>query len=90
MVAVVYEGSNWNCFDWERFGVLDRQSLIGGSRLREVVAHGGLTVCTNTHTHTHILARDRAHLISGIFNLVLKATIFCRLKTQPVFEEVIV
>ena len=31
-------------FDWKRFGVLDSQSLTGGGRLREVVAHGGLTV----------------------------------------------
>ena len=28
----------------KKFGVLDRMSLMGGGRLREVVAHGGSTV----------------------------------------------
>ena len=30
--------------DWEKFGVLDRWSLMGGGRLREVVAPGGSTI----------------------------------------------
>ena len=33
-------------FDLENFGVLDEGSLMGGGRLREVVAHGGSTVFT--------------------------------------------
>ena len=33
-----------NNFDWENFGVLDWRSLMGGGRLRGVVAHGGSTV----------------------------------------------
>ena len=32
------------CFDWEKFGVLDWRSLMGGGHLQEVVAHGGSTV----------------------------------------------
>ena len=31
-------------FDWENFCVLDWRSLMGGGRLREVVAHGDPTV----------------------------------------------
>ena len=31
--------------DWEKCGVLDRWSLMGGGCLQEVVAHGGLTHC---------------------------------------------
>ena len=34
-------------FDLENFGVLDEGSLMGGGRLREVVAHGGSTVFTS-------------------------------------------
>ena len=30
--------------DWERFGVLDTWSLMGGGRLREEVTHGGSNV----------------------------------------------
>ena len=29
---------------WESFGVLDWRSIMGGGRLREVIAHGGSTV----------------------------------------------
>ena len=41
---VVYETFQLQGFDWEKFGVLDRWSLMGGGRLQEVVAHGDLTV----------------------------------------------
>ena len=34
-------------FNWENFGVLDWRSFMGGGRLQEVVAHGGLTVFGN-------------------------------------------
>ena len=34
-------------FDLENFGVLGEGSLMGGGRLREVVAHGGSTVFTS-------------------------------------------
>ena len=34
-------------FDLENFGVLDKGSLMGGGRLREVVGHGGSTVFTS-------------------------------------------
>ena len=50
MVAVAYgrwsftTGSNCKALTGENFGVLGWWSLMGGSRLREVVAHGGLTV----------------------------------------------
>ena len=50
MVAVAYRrwsftrGSNCKALTGENFGVLDWWSLMGGSRLREVVVHGGLTV----------------------------------------------
>ena len=39
-----YERFQLEGVDWESFGVLDSQSLMGGGRLREVVAHGGATV----------------------------------------------
>ena len=42
--VVVYETFQLQGFDWEKFGVLDRWSLMGGGRLQEVVAHGDLTV----------------------------------------------
>ena len=45
VVAVTYERFQLQAFDWEKFGVLDRWSLMGGGRLREGVAHGGSTVC---------------------------------------------
>ena len=50
MVAVAHRrwsfttGSNCKALTGENFGVLDWWSLMGGSRLREVVVHGGLTV----------------------------------------------
>ena len=37
--VVVYERFKLHAFDWENVGVLDRCSLLGGVRLREVVAH---------------------------------------------------
>ena len=40
----VYERFQLQGFDWEHFGVLDCRSVMGGGRLREVVAHGGSTV----------------------------------------------
>ena len=53
MVAVAYcrcgrllEVPTVRLFDWESFGGLDRRSLMGGGRLREVVAPGGSTVFT--------------------------------------------
>ena len=42
--VVIYEKFQLQIFDWEIFSVLDRRSLMGGGRLREVVAHGGSTV----------------------------------------------
>ena len=50
MVAVAYRrwsftrGSNCNALTGKIFGVLDWRSLMGGGRLREVVAHGRSTV----------------------------------------------
>ena len=41
-------GSNCKGFDWENLGVLDWRSLVGGGRLREVVARGGSTVLRYT------------------------------------------
>jgi len=52
VVAVAYRkesftrGSNCKALTEKLFGVLDWRSLIGGGRVREVVAHGGSTVCT--------------------------------------------
>ena len=43
-----------------------------------------------THTHTHPGQRSKAPYFSNFFDLVRKATIFCCLKKQPVFEGVIV
>ena len=37
-------GSNCRALTWKIFRVLDWRLLIGGGRLRKVVAHGGLTV----------------------------------------------
>ena len=48
--VVEYERFQLEGFDWENFGVLDWQSLIGGGRLREVVAHGGSTVLSEYGT----------------------------------------
>ena len=42
--VVVYGKFQLLGLDWENFSVLDKWSLIGGSRLREVMAHGGLIV----------------------------------------------
>ena len=47
MVAVAYDEKRWSftrSFDRESFGVLDKWSVIGDSRLREVVAQGSSTV----------------------------------------------
>ena len=50
MVLVAYRrwsftrGSSCEAFDWESFGGLDWRSLMGGGRLREMIAHGGSTV----------------------------------------------
>ena len=44
VVAVAYERFQLQGFVWEKLGVLDRWSLIGGGRLKEVVAHRGSTV----------------------------------------------
>ena len=37
---VVYDRFKLQAFEWGNVGVLDRCSLMGGVRLREVVAHG--------------------------------------------------
>lgn len=37
---VVYEWFKLQAFEWENVGVLDRCSLLGAVRLREVVARG--------------------------------------------------
>ena len=42
--VVVYERFQMQGFSWKNVGVLDKLSLMGGGRLREVVAHGGSTV----------------------------------------------
>ena len=47
MVAVAYDEKRWSftrSFDRESFGVLDKWSVIGDSRLRELVAQGSSTV----------------------------------------------
>ena len=50
VVAVAYERwsftrcYNYRALNGKKFGVLDRWSLMGSGRLREVVAHGGSTV----------------------------------------------
>ena len=38
--VVVYKRFSLSGFDWENFSVLERWLLMGGGRLREVVAHG--------------------------------------------------
>ena len=44
VAAFAYERFQLYGFDWEKFGVLDRWSLMGGGRLREVVTHRSWTV----------------------------------------------
>ena len=67
VVAVAYRrwsftrGSNCKALTaWESFGVLDWRSLMGGGRLREVVAHGGSTESSHS---------------DWLFNLVLKSIV---------------
>ena len=42
--VVVYKRFQLLGFDWEKFGFFDGRSLMGGGRIRKVVAHGGSTV----------------------------------------------
>ena len=42
--VVVYKRLQLLGFCWENFGVFDGRSLMGGGRIRKVVAHGGSTV----------------------------------------------
>lgn len=44
LLVVVYEKFQLQGFDRENFDVLDLWTLMGGGRLREVVADGSLTV----------------------------------------------
>ena len=54
MVAVAYKRWSFtrvfNCraLTGKQFGVLDRWSFMGGGRLREVVAHGGSILVSET------------------------------------------
>ena len=42
--VVVYKRFQLLGFNWENFALYDGRSLMGGGRMREVVAHGGSTV----------------------------------------------
>ena len=44
MIPLAYEKFQLNGFEWENFDVLDKWSLVGAGRLRNVVAHTGWTV----------------------------------------------
>jgi len=42
--AVIYKRFQLQGYDWENSGVLDKQSVMGGGCLQEVIAHGGSTL----------------------------------------------
>ena len=46
MIAFAYKKFQLKGFEWENFGVLDKTSLMGAGRLRNVVAHR--LDCTNS------------------------------------------
>ena len=58
-------------FDWENFGVLDWRSVMGGGRLREVVAHGGSTVFRLRQITLHSICRI-VHIIKSRIQYFLK------------------
>ena len=67
----VYERFQLQGFDWEHFGVLDWRSVMGGGRLREVVAHGGSTVFRLRQITLHSICRF-VHIIKSRIQYFLK------------------